>query len=226
MMASGSSAKRAKRGSSRALGAAAVVGGLVGLLAALIVIATSAPAPTPEPFPRVTQAADATWPAGARPAPDFRLRTSDGKIVSLSSLRGDVVLLTFLDSRCDEVCPIAGAQLASLMHSVAPPERPTLLVVSVNPDDSPTSIASATRRWGWPTAGWRWKWLLGSPDELHKVWAAYGVDAKVLSGEIAHTGALYVIDAAGDERAGYAVPFDVDRIRSVVTALAAPADGS
>ena len=42
-----------------------------------------------------------------RPAPDFHLVSQSGQPVSLASLRGSVTLLTFLDPRCTDDCPVA-----------------------------------------------------------------------------------------------------------------------
>ncbi|HLK01500.1 MAG TPA: redoxin domain-containing protein [Streptosporangiaceae bacterium] len=44
------------------------------------------------------------------PAPDFTLTDQGGRTVSLASLRGKVVLLTFLDTVCTTDCPIIGAE--------------------------------------------------------------------------------------------------------------------
>src|SRR5439155_25817024 len=44
-------------------------------------------------------------PAGIR-APDFTLRDYRGQIVRMTSLRGRIVLTTFVDSACHESCPI------------------------------------------------------------------------------------------------------------------------
>ena len=48
-----------------------------------------------------------------------------------------------------------------------------------------------------------WHFLTGSLPELQRVWKAYGVQAAVQAGEIAHTPALFVIDPHGRERRLY-----------------------
>ena len=60
--------------------------------------------------------AQATWPAGAKRAPDFRLRDQAGRTMTLGSQRGRVVLLTFLDSHCKTECPIQGRLLADVQR--------------------------------------------------------------------------------------------------------------
>lgn len=157
-----------------------------------------------------------TWPAGKRAAAPFSLEEQTGRRISLASLRGRVVLLTFLDSRCVDVCPVAGRALSEVERQL-PAEPPLLVVVGLNPSgDTPASVRAAARRWGWKPG---WRWLSGSRAELERVWRSYGVSVRPLDGSIAHDAAVYLIDRAGFIRAGYLVPFsplilarDVERI--------------
>lgn len=149
----------------------------------------------------------ASWPAGKQAAPDFTLRNQAGAAVSLAGLRGRPVLLTFLDSRCTQECPIQGRQLASVLRRLPAMERPTLVVVSVDPSgDTPASIRSATRKWG--LAGpWRWHWLNGGRTELRTIWHRYGITVDPTSGDIVHSLVLYLLDRDGFERTAYLYPF-------------------
>ena len=52
-------------------------------------------------------------------AQDFALRDYHGKIVRLSGQRGRVVLLTFLYTRCPDVCPLLAANLNAVLRSLA-----------------------------------------------------------------------------------------------------------
>jgi cytochrome oxidase Cu insertion factor (SCO1/SenC/PrrC family) len=45
-------------------------------------------------------------------APDFRLMDQHGDLVSLSDFKGKVVVLTFFDSQCQDVCPLTAAASA------------------------------------------------------------------------------------------------------------------
>ena len=143
----------------------------------------------------------ASWPAGERRAPPFELRDQNGRAVSLPDLRDRPLLITFLDSRCVEQCPIAGRQLGMMLRGMAPADRPALLIVSVDPaGDTPASIRHAMTMWG--LAGpYRWHWLRGSKSELAAVWRAYGITEEPASLP------LYLIDRRGFERTGYLFPF-------------------
>ncbi len=149
----------------------------------------------------------AAWDAGARAAPGFTLQDQDGVPVSLAGLRGRPVLLTFADSLCTLQCPIQGRQVASILRRLPAAERPTLVVVSVDPSgDTPASIRSATRKWG--LAGpWRWHWLNGRATQLHAIWHEYGITVDPSSGDIVHSLVLYLIDREGFERTAYLYPF-------------------
>jgi protein SCO1 len=201
----------------------AVLAGVVfGLMAALFLIVAEGPSDPVEGLARPPMApADATWAAGTRPAPDFTLANQDGRAISLSSLHGRVVLLTFLNSRCKHLCRIEGPLLGDVQRSLPEADRPVIVAVSVNPEDTSASVRTAARDWGWEPDDWHW--LMGNPKQLADVWAAYGVDVQQAPNDVLHSGALYVIDRAGDERAGYASPFDQQRVTRFIRSLGAMA---
>jgi cytochrome oxidase Cu insertion factor (SCO1/SenC/PrrC family) len=161
--------------------------------------------------------AEATWAARTRRAPDFSLQDQEGHKFSLSSLRGRVVLLAFLDSRCTNICQVEGPALGEVQAAFPATTRPVILAVSVNPGDTAASTREAAGNWGWHGGGWHW--LMGNPEQLAKVWQAYGVDVEMSASGLLHTGVLYVIDGAGDQRAGYASPIDGKSVTRVVGSL-------
>ena len=149
----------------------------------------------------------AAWDPGARPATGFTLRDQSGALVSLASLRGRSVLLTFLDSQCKLECPIQGRQLGSILRRLPAAKRPALVIVSVDPSgDTPASIRHAMSKWG--LAGpWTWHWLNGDRRRLAVVWHVYGITVDPSSGDIVHSLVLYLIDRDGYERTAYLYPF-------------------
>jgi protein SCO1/2 len=158
---------------------------------------------------------DAVWKAGARPAPGFDLIDQRGRSVSLASLRGRPLLLTFLDSKCTTLCPIEGHQLGVLERRLGgQPVR--LIIVSVDPADTRHSVATAAREWGWHG---HWQWLMGTPARLAPVWRAYGIGVQPTATDITHSMAVYVIDGQGDERAGFLPPLAISRLVSDVRLL-------
>jgi cytochrome oxidase Cu insertion factor (SCO1/SenC/PrrC family) len=141
----------------------------------------------------------ARWPPGVRPAPDFSLRDQNRQRITLSSLRGQNVVLAFLGSRCRRGCAAESRSLGVGLRLLPRSARPVLIVVSVDPEhDNPTSVRRAARRWGL-TAAAGWHWLLGSRTELARVWASYRIAVR--------RAAVYLIDRHGFERAGLLYPF-------------------
>jgi protein SCO1/2 len=158
---------------------------------------------------------DAVWKAGTRPAPGFDLTDQRGRSVSLASLRGQPLLLTFLDSKCTTLCPIEGHQLGVVEWRLGGhPVR--LIIVSVDPADTRHSVAAAARKWGWHG---HWRWLMGTPAQLAPVWRAYGIGVQPTATDITHSMAVYVIDGQGDERAGFLPPLAISRLVSDVRLL-------
>src|SRR5207302_1758678 len=51
-------------------------------------------------------------------AADFALADQDGRLVRLSGLRGDVVLVTFLYTHCPDVCPRIAASLNGALRDL------------------------------------------------------------------------------------------------------------
>lgn len=185
---------------------AVAVGVIVGLTAALL-RGGHAPAAVPGPV----HAAQVTWAPGAEPAPAFTLRDQHGKAVSLRSLGGRPVALTFLDSHCTRECPVEGRVLQQVLEQVRG-TRAAVVVVSVDPwADTPGSTRAFAARAHWQGD---WHWLLGRRAALAPVWRAFHVAVERVPGDILHDVALYVIDGHGDLRAAYLFPFTADAVAS------------
>lgn len=199
-----------------ALGVALALGIAAGVVAH--VVFSSAPArSTALPLPELH--GQASWAAGERPAPRFRLRDVLGGSDSLAEQRGRVTLVTFLDSRCRSLCPLVGRAIGDAQRALPPSVRPAVLVVSVDPQgDTPASVRAAARRWRLEPG---WHWLTGTRRQLASVWRAYGIEVRATTNDIVHGAALYLVDRRGDERAGYLAPLlpnfialDVRRVES------------
>ena len=158
---------------------------------------------------------DAVWAAGARPAPAFALHDQRGRAVSLASLRGQPLLLVFLDSKCRTFCPVVGHQLGAAQRLLG--ARPVRLVtISVDGADTPASVRAAARRWRW---GGPWTWLMGTHAQLASAWRGYGITVKPTPTDITHSIAVFLIDAHGNERAGFLPPLTLPDVIGDVRAL-------
>jgi cytochrome oxidase Cu insertion factor (SCO1/SenC/PrrC family) len=158
--------------------------------------------------PIIAQAIQGNVSALNYPAADFRLTDQDGRQVSLASLRGRTVLLTFLDPVCTSDCPLIAQEFraADAMLGSAT-RRVTLVAIATNPVYRTAAYTRAfDRQEGLRMPNWRF--LTGSLPQLEQAWRNYGVAAEILpaGGMIAHTDVAYVIDAHGHIRAE--LPFD------------------
>jgi cytochrome oxidase Cu insertion factor (SCO1/SenC/PrrC family) len=198
--------------------AAVVLGVGVGVGSHLL-LARHSPATVSAP-PTFGLDGQAVWAAGARPAPAIdTLRDQTGRLFSLASLRGRPVAIEFFDSHCKQECPLAGRALAAADRALPRAQRPVLVVVSVNPLDTPASTRAAIRSWG--LAGIApWHWLRGTHSELAPVWSAYHISVKPERGDIEHTEALYLLGRRGDERSGFLYPYMPTRVAHDMRVLA------
>ena len=145
----------------------------------------------------------AVWPAGSRRAPGFMLPDQNGRLVSLNAQRGRNVVVAFMDPLCKHVCPIEGREIGLAESQLSPAQRPTVLIVSVDPLATPADAIEAAHKWG--ITG-NWHWLLGAQNQLAPIWHAYGITVVRRLADL-HSTALYVIDRKGYERAGFLAPF-------------------
>jgi cytochrome oxidase Cu insertion factor (SCO1/SenC/PrrC family) len=161
----------------------------------------------------------ATWPAGARPAPAFALRDEHGNQLTLESLRGRPAIVTFIDPLCRDFCPREATVLSEAAAALGK-DAPAIVSVSVNPwADTPANFRADAAHWRL-APGWRWG--VGSYGKLADVWKRYAVAVQVTDKKIAgvkvrnivHTGAAYLIDAKGNERALFLYPFTTDQVVS------------
>jgi cytochrome oxidase Cu insertion factor (SCO1/SenC/PrrC family) len=125
-----------------------------------------------------------------------------GALISLSDYRGKVVVLTFLDDQCHDICPLTAAQLIKaneLLGSAA--ASASFIGINVNVQANRTAdVMAATKEWrldGIPT----WHFLTGTSGQLEPVWQAYGIAVEPQAqGELLHTVGVYIIDQAGRKR--------------------------
>lgn len=134
------------------------------------------------------------------PAPDFALTDQDGQTVQLSSLRGKVVVLDFIYTRCPGPCPLLSRKFAHLQKQLrdGSADRVMLLSITIDPEhDTPAVLREYARRYQADTRGW--KFLTGSTADIINVAYQYGVDYHGdSSGEINHLVATYIINQRGE----------------------------
>jgi cytochrome oxidase Cu insertion factor (SCO1/SenC/PrrC family) len=174
------------------------------LSAAVVVVIGAAPmaaaSADPNADPIIAQAiAGDTMPLD-QPAPGFRLVDQDGTAVTLASLHGKVVLMTFLDPVCSTDCPLIAQEFKDAWRLLGAASRQVELVAVVaNPTYHGTEFTRAFDQQEGLTTVPDWLYLTGSLPQLEKVWDSYGVTVENLpAGAMsAHDDIAVVIDRAG-----------------------------
>jgi cytochrome oxidase Cu insertion factor (SCO1/SenC/PrrC family) len=153
--------------------------------------------------PILAQAIDGASAPVDFPAPAFSLTDQHGAPVSLASLRGKVVLLTFLDPVCVSDCPLIAQEFRQAGQQLGADARHVELVAIVaNPLFYTVAYTQAFDRQENLTSVPDWLYLTSSPARLASIWRAYGVTAQIspAGAMIAHDDIAFVIDRAGHVR--------------------------
>lgn len=137
-----------------------------------------------------------------RPAPEFVLRGSDGKDLSLARLRGKVVLMSFGFTNCAAVCPTTLATLADARQALGADAKDVQIVfVTVDPErDDAARLKAFLATFDAAFVGGT-----ATPERLAAMRKDYGVTAlKVpMAGNYAvdHSSSTFLIDRDGKLRA-------------------------
>jgi cytochrome oxidase Cu insertion factor (SCO1/SenC/PrrC family) len=137
------------------------------------------------------------------PAYGFSLTDQNGRTVTLASLRGKVVLMTFLDPVCTTDCPLIGEEFKETGVLLGAQDKNVDLVAIVaNPSYRSVEFTRAFDRQDGLTSVPNWLYLTGSLSALGQVWRDYGVSVTNLpaGAMAAHNDLAIVIDRSGNIR--------------------------
>ena len=142
---------------------------------------------------------------GATPSagyfPDVNLVTQDGRRVRFYSdlLRGKVVLINFIFTRCKELCPRTTTNMRRVQELLGNEIGRTVHIISitVDPDnDTPAVLKAYAEAAG---AGRGWEFLTGDTEDIESIRRKLGVfDREEDDNPMLHTGMLVY----GNERTG------------------------
>lgn len=144
-------------------------------------------------------------------APDFQLADQNGERFALSDFQGKIVVLTFLDSQCQDICPLTAVQLRQTNQALGEAANGVVFLgVNVNVDaNNLEDVTAATQQWHLdeiPT----WHFLTGTAAELETVWQSYGIEVMPPTDEsddLSHSPGVYLIDQTGEQRWYVSTPF-------------------
>jgi len=149
-------------------------------------------------------------------APDFALISQDGAKVTLESLRGKVVAVTFIYTWCPDVCPMLTDKMARVQDELGSDFGSKVAFVSITIDperDTPEVLKEYAEAFDANLAGW--SFLTGEPAAVLEVARRYGVVvAPAADGQVDHTLLTTLVDRGGVMRVQYlGYRFDEEEFR-------------
>jgi len=140
----------------------------------------------------------ATLPEGL-PAPRFVLRDQDGRRITMESLRGEPVLVTFLYTTCEDSCPTQAQQVRSALDELGT-DVPALAIAVDPPRDTPERARAFLLE---QRISGRMDFVLGSRAQLRKVWRAFAVQPQ--REDLEHSGRFVLVDPKGVQRVSFPI---------------------
>jgi protein SCO1/2 len=135
-------------------------------------------------------------PKGVR-APDFSLENQDGDTVSMRSLRGRPVVVTFLYTTCQDSCPIQAQTVRGALDDLGH-DVPALAIAVDPPRDTPERAQAFLSK---QRATGRIDFVLGTRAQLSPIWKGYAIRPQAVDEE--HMARITLVDSRGFQRIGY-----------------------
>lgn len=127
--------------------------------------------------------------------PDASLTDESGRCIHLRELRGKVLAIDFIYTRCPlpDVCPRLSANFAVIQKHLSDRKDLLLLSITVDPDyDTPQILSEYAKRWGADPS--RWRFLTGDVAPIAaRLGEVYWTD----EGSIGHNSSTAVISQDG-----------------------------
>jgi len=145
------------------------------------------------------------------PAPRTVLVDANGRPFDLTKLRGKVVLVSFVYTTCNGVCPATTQTLVRIQHALENARlwKNSVEFVSITLDpkrDTPDVLSRYARLFGTDPAAWHF--LTGEPAQVGPVIKAWGMWVKSdPTGALDHPSRIFLLDREGHEREIYNLEF-------------------
>jgi protein SCO1 len=144
-------------------------------------------------------------------APRTVLNDENGKPFDLASLRGKVVLVSFVYTTCTGVCPGTTQAIVRVQNSLKEAKLwgQSVEFVSITLDprrDTPEVLRQYARLFRADPVAWHF--LTGPPDQVQSVITAWGMWVKALpTGALDHPSRTFLLDPHGHQREIYSLEF-------------------
>jgi cytochrome oxidase Cu insertion factor (SCO1/SenC/PrrC family) len=140
---------------------------------------------------------------GGKQAPPISLQSQNGATWTLSDARGKVVVLTFINAECNDICPVLAKEIIEADRLLGD-RRADVDFVVINSDPLETSLTPvppALTQTGL-NAVTNVTFLNGSLTDLSTVWKRYGVTVALDNTDrvVTHNDVMYFVTPAGSLR--------------------------
>ena len=137
-------------------------------------------------------------PPGRIEMVDFALRDERGRLVGVRALAGKAVALTFLDTQCEETCPVVAGLVGAGVDRLPRALRSSVAAVAISTDprgDTAVSRRAFLRRHG---ADGRLRYLSGPLATLQPIWKSFQILSSHESGDDeVHSAPVRIYDPDG-----------------------------
>jgi protein SCO1/2 len=134
------------------------------------------------------------------PIPDFTLLDQNGEQRTLKSFSGQVVVLTFIYTRCPlpDYCPRMMFNFREISHDLRDlmGNGVTLLTITFDPRHDTSEVLARYARF-YSVSGPGWHLLTGNPEEIQRVTEAFGIEFWPEEGLFTHNLQTAVVDRHG-----------------------------
>jgi protein SCO1 len=131
--------------------------------------------------------------------PDVTLTNQNSQAISLSSLRGQPVLVGFIHTMCKGVCQMMTANMRSVASALPPATAAnvTMLLITTDPaDDQPPQLSQYAR--SQDLTGKKWILVTGSQGNIKRVMQLYGVKHQESDDAMMHVMKLFLLSPNGN----------------------------
>jgi protein SCO1 len=154
------------------------------------------------------------------PAMDFTMTDQDGQPFTLSQLRGKIVVLDFIFTRCPGPCPLLSLKFSQLQSKLGERLGKDVMLLSISIDprhDTPAVLKEYAQRYSANLAGW--KFLVGNTRDTIMTASAFGADYQAnQDGIVDHRLVTCVINREGTVVKEFSgTNYTVDELFAVIT---------
>lgn len=131
---------------------------------------------------------------------EFQLIDDKGEIVTMSQFEGQVVVVTFLFTRCPDICPVVSANLAFIAQELGDLHGTSVQILTVTVDPW-TDNSSVLGNYA-DVRGLSWPHLTGSVEDLEPVWMNFDVGLATYDTDVDDDGVADGFDSCPDTPEG------------------------